>query len=97
MSVFFRSGLQKPEPEVGYLWPCNVQAWSHWQQVQTEYRSNGMGAGAWLDYGGVRAYLDEEGVCGDERKHIFECIRAADIATRAVWAEQAKERADQKQ
>ncbi len=73
------------------LWPCNVEAWNHWQAVGTEYRSNGMG-GAWLDYGGVRAYLDEAGLQGDERREVWAGIRAADAATRQVWAEQAKER-----
>ena len=47
-----------------------------------------------MDYGGVLAYMDEVGLSGDERKDTFAGIRAADAATRAVWAQQAKERAD---
>ena len=83
------------EPDVAYLWPCNVQAWGVWQQVQTEWRSSGMGS-TWLDYTGVRAYLDEMGFSGPERKDIFEGIRAADNATREVWAQQAKDQAQNK-
>jgi hypothetical protein len=92
MSVLFRAGLQPLEPAVAYLWPCNVQTWGVWTQVQTEWRSNGQGH-TWLDYTGVRAYLDELGYSGAERKDIFTGIRAADAATREVWAQQAKERA----
>jgi hypothetical protein len=66
-----------------------VRAWEVWVSVQTEWRSNGTG-GTWLDYSGVRAYLDEMGYSGDERKDIFLGIRAADRATREVWTEQAK-------
>lgn len=79
------------QDEEAYLWPCNVGAWQHWCAVQTEYRSSGMGS-TWLDYSGVRAYLDEEGLQGDQRRDVWLGIRAADAATRAVWAEQAKER-----
>ena len=95
MGTLFGGGASAaPEPEVAYLWPCNVGAWSVWCEVQTEWRSNGQGA-SWLDYSGVRAYLDEMGYGGDERKHYFAGIRAADAATREVWAQQAKERAAQ--
>jgi hypothetical protein len=46
----------------------------------------------WLDLAGVRCYLDEEGLHGEERRDVFRGIRAAAAATTAVWAEQAKER-----
>lgn len=94
-TVFGAADADRSEPAaatVAYLWPCNVSAWRHWCEVQTEYRSSGMGAGMWLDYGGVRAYMDEIGLQGDERRDVWAGIRAADAATRQVWAEQAKER-----
>ena len=91
MSALFGGALESAH-ETAYLWPCNVGTWRHWNEVQTEWRSNGTGQ-TWLDYSGVRAYLDESGLCGDERKDTFNGIRAADMATRAVWAQQAKERA----
>lgn len=94
MGTLFAAGAQAPAPELAYLWPCNLLAWSVWQQVQTEWRSSGMGA-TWLDYGGVRAYLDEMGYSGQERKDIFAGIRAADSAMREVWVQQAKDRAEQ--
>ncbi len=92
MGTLFSQGVELPS-EVGYLWPCNVEAWRHWSEVQTEWRNNGQGS-TWMDYGGVLAYMDEVGLSGDERKDTFAGIRAADAATRAVWAQQAKERAD---
>lgn len=75
-----------------YLWPCNVPTWTHWQEVATEYRASPLGGSNWLDYSGVRAYLDEEGLQGEERKTIWAGIRAADEATRRAWAKLAKER-----
>jgi len=80
-----------------YLWPCNVRAWDCWCDVQTEWRSPGMGGTAWLDLAGVRAYLDEEGITGDERKDIWAGIRAAQAATLEAWAEKAKKANQQAQ
>lgn len=62
--------------------------------VQTEYRASAAGP-PWLDYAGVRAHLDEAGLSGEERKTVWAGIRAADAATREVWAQQAKERQPQ--
>lgn len=50
-----------------------------------------MGGATGLDYAGVRAYLDESGLAGDERKDIFTGIRAAEGATLQAWAEKAKQ------
>lgn len=47
-----------------------------------------------LDYAGVRAYLDEIGLSGDERRTIFTGICAAERATLEAWAEQV-DRAEQ--
>lgn len=83
--------LQEAEPEqrTEYLWPCNVQAWRCWCGVQTQWRVGGMGARTGLDYSGVRAYLSELGLCGDERRDVFSGICAAEQATLEVWSEQA--------
>lgn len=76
---------------MAYLWPCNVAAWGHWQAVQTQWRAGGMGGATGLDYAGVRAYLDEQGLCGpehaEERKEVFYGICAAERATLEVWSE----------
>ena len=82
---------QAAEPavdEVEYLWPCNVPAWRAWCDVQTQWRHvsvGGMGGATvvatGLDYAGVRAHLDELGLCGEERAAVYSGIRAAEHAT----------------
>lgn len=67
-----------------------MRAWDCWCDVQTEWRSAGLGGSSWLDLAGVRAYLDEEGITGDERKDIWAGIRAAQSAVLEVWAEKAQ-------
>ncbi len=71
-----------------YLWPCNVVAWQHWEGVQTQWRT-GMGGREGLDYQGVRAYLDELGLQpgSDDRRAVFEAIRAAERGTLLAWQE----------
>ena len=76
--------------EVAYLWPCNVDAWHAWCDLQTQWRY-GVGGATGLDYAGVRAYLDESGITGDERSVVFSGIRAAERAVLDVWAEQRKQ------
>ena len=88
--------LDRQEPErVAYLWPDNVRAWSCWQGVQTQWRV-GMGGATGLDYAGVRAFLDEQQLAGDERREVFAGIQACERATLDVWAEQ-RERERQEQ
>lgn len=74
-----------------YLWPCNVPTWGHWAQVQTQWRTGGMGGATGLDYAGVRAYMDEAGLQGEERKDTFAGIRAAERGTLDGWAIAAKQ------
>lgn len=69
------------------MWPCNVDAWRHWVDVQTQWRA-GMGGRTGLDYAGVRAYLDECGLQGLERLDVWNGIRAAEFATLDAYAEQ---------
>lgn len=71
-----------------YLWPECVEAWGHWNQLQTQWRV-GVAGSTGLDYSGVRAYLDECGIePGPERQELFSCIRACEVATLDAWAEQ---------
>lgn len=80
--------LDQPAGErVAYLWPDNVLAWNCWQGVQTQWRV-GMGGATGLDYAGVRAFLDEQQLAGDERREVFAGIQACERATLDVWAEQ---------
>jgi len=76
-----------PDGERAYLWPDNVRAWNCWQGVQTQWRV-GMGGATGLDYAGVRAFLDEQQLAGDERREVFAGIQACERATLDVWAEQ---------
>lgn len=80
----------RPPVEV-YLWPDNVTAWQCWCAVQTQWRV-GMSGATGLDYAGVRALLDEEGLSGDERRAVFAGIRACEGAVLEVWAEQREQR-----
>lgn len=73
---------------MAYLWPCNVAAWQHWQGVQTQWRVGGMGGATGLDYAGVRAYLDECGLGGDDRQAAWRGICACESATLVAWGEQ---------
>lgn len=87
-------GLAEPPPdahaEVAYLWPCNVAAWAAWCAVQTQWRV-GMQGATGLCYAGVRAWLDEAGTTGDDRRDLFAGIQAAERATLAAWADQRKQ------
>ncbi len=70
-----------------YLWPDCVDAWAHWQSLRTQWRT-GMAGATGLDYAGVRAYLDEQCIePGDERRELFDCIRAAEAASLEAWEE----------
>jgi len=73
------------------LWPCNVQAWTIWTALQTQWRVGTNGATG-LDYAGVRAFLDEHALQGDERRHIFACVCAAERTTLDAWAEKSKQK-----
>lgn len=75
--------------EVAYLWPCNLPAWRHWQAVQTQWRMGPAGATG-LDYTGVRAYFDLQGLKKPEQKDIFESIQAAERGTLTALAEITK-------
>ena len=75
-----------------YLWPCNVATWHHWQSVQTQWRMGGMGGPTGLDYAGVRAYLDECALAGQERQDAFAGICAAEHATLAAWADARRDK-----
>ena len=77
-----------------YLWPENQAAWAAWQDLQTQWRA-GMAGATGLDYAGVRAWLDESGLPPDQRRAVWDGVRAAERETLAVWAEQ-REREQQR-
>lgn len=69
----------EPKPKA-YLWPCNVGTWRHWCELQTQWRV-GVNGATGMDYAGVRAYLDECGLTGDERRDVWAGIRACERGT----------------
>lgn len=70
-----------------YLWPENLQAWLCWQGVQTQWRV-GMSGATGLDYQGVSAYLDLQGLDRDQRRETFELLQACERATLDEWNQQ---------
>lgn len=65
-----------------------------WIQLQTQWRT-GMAGATGLDYAGVRTWLDEAtAFSGDERRELWQCIQACELATLAAWAAR-REREDQ--
>ena len=66
-----------------------MAAWQAWTDLQTQWRI-GMSGSTGLCYAGCRAYLDELGHTGPERRDIWLGIQAAERATLDAWAEQAK-------
>ena len=84
-----------PPPVDVYLWPDNVAAWQVWQGLQTQWRHSMAGATG-LCYASVCAYLDEEGLQGDERQHVWQCIRAAEREVLQVVAERREREADRR-
>lgn len=76
-----------PESDIVYLWPECIDAWGHWQKLQTQWRA-GMAWATGLDYTAVRAYLDEQGIePGPDRRELFACLQACEFACLDAWAE----------
>lgn len=70
-----------------YLWPCNVDAFVIWQQLQTQWRVGGMGVMTGLDYTAVIAYLrDVRGMTARAVKNIFPGLRAMESAALDEWS-----------
>lgn len=57
--------------------------------MQTQWRV-GMSGATGLDYAGVAAYLAAVDDDPGSRREAFECLRAAERAVLAVWAEKAE-------
>ena len=73
-----------------------MATWQHWQALQTQWRTGVAGATG-LDYAGVKAYLDEQGIKKTERREIFDGIQAAESGTLDAWGEQAERERNQQQ
>jgi hypothetical protein len=82
----------QPKQDLCYLWPCNVDTFNHWCQLQTQWRV-GMSGATGLDYTAVTAYLrDIAGVKKKDLPERFAEIRAMEVATLNEWAaQQAKQ------
>lgn len=73
-----------------------MHAWHVWLAVQTQWRTGAAGATG-LSWSGVRTYLDEEGITGDERRHVWACVRAAEQAVLQAWAARRQREADRRE
>lgn len=88
VGAFDAQGEPDPGGDTVYLWPECVDAWGHWQQLQTQWRAGFGGGATGLDYSGVRAYLDEQGIePGPERRELFACLQACEFACLEAWSE----------
>lgn len=87
MGIVIDGELPEEEPETFYLWPECVEVWSCWQGVQTQWRI-GLSGAAGLDYQGVSAYLDLQGIELGKRRELFELLQACERVTLDEWAKQ---------
>lgn len=85
-----------PDRDVVYLWPENVPTWERWLEVRGQWRV-GMSGPYAIDLVAVCAHLTEYGLQGDERRQIYDGIRACAHATLEVWAERRAEQLRQQQ
>ncbi len=77
--------------DVYHLWPCNLPAWRLWNQVQTQWRSAGMGGRTGLDYDAVLRYMREAARIRKPRiAGLFAAIKVMEAAALNAWAEQNK-------
>lgn len=79
-----------------YLWPCNVLAWNHWWELQTQWLVGPAGATG-LNWPGIVCYLDEEGITGTDRQDIWRGVRAAEREMLALWRERREREELQRQ
>ena len=68
-----------------YLWPENVEAWSAWQSVQTQWQYRPSGSICGLDYAGVSAALTE--IAPADRRACWDGIQHCERETLAVISE----------
>lgn len=77
----------EPDDQVYHLWPENLPAWNCWQGIQTQWRT-GMSGPTGLDYQGVSAFLDRQGLEPDEAREVFWLLQVCERVTLEVWSEQ---------
>jgi hypothetical protein len=80
---------QDEEPEPLYLWPENLESWRLFQQVGTQWISEG-GCRTGLNYPGVEMVLRYECPRG-RRKDMFRDIREMEVAALLAWEEKRSE------
>jgi len=94
LDALFAAAPAVADDEEVYLWPECVPLWSHWQEVQTQWRV-GMSGATGLDYAGVTAYLATVEPDEVERREAFAAIREAERAVLSVWADERAKKAKQ--
>lgn len=79
---------KKPDHEIFYLWPCNVEVWSIWWRIQTQWRIGVQGREG-LDYKGVGYYLREIARIRPRKiPEVFACLQAMERAACEEWDKQ---------
>ncbi|MEY5100684.1 MAG: Phage related hypothetical protein [Pseudomonadota bacterium] len=64
--------------------------------MQTQWRDGPSGPTG-LDYAGVRAWVDELALHGDERREVWAGLRACELAVLDVWRQREQERQQQRE
>jgi hypothetical protein len=62
------------------LWPENWPAWCLFVDIQTQWRTSGMGGPSGLDYGPLFKLMEHQGLTGKEWREMFDDIRALESA-----------------
>lgn len=78
-----------PDLEPVYLWPENVASWNLFMDVQTQWRSNGVG-NTGLDYPSVHCVIDQHRVWRRRRRERFAEVQVMERACLEEWAEKAR-------
>ena len=80
----------EPDYETYYLWPCNVEVWSLWWRIQTQWRVGAQGREG-LNYPGVTDYLRNVArIRPRKMAQVYGCIQAMERAALDEWAKQRK-------
>ncbi|KQW96979.1 hypothetical protein ASC94_09230 [Massilia sp. Root418] len=83
------------EVEEIYLWPCNVESWTLFQRLQSQWIAGGMGGATGLNYAGVESALRMMDIKAGKRAKLFADIQLMEHATLEAWDEKrSKETSD---
>ncbi len=83
---------KRPDHDTFFLWPCNVQLWSLWWRIQTQWVVDD-GRKSGLNYESVIKYLKEVvRIRPRKMPEVFCCLQAMERAAIDEWDKQRAER-----